>query len=148
MNNLLFLCENGRIYKFANSFCSLSFLLQECEQKTKDLSVQDDSQIPVSDLENQSYVMVERSSPLPADASYSKLWNEYVVKLSGVLCSFIVAFENIKPHHVQTNTGRIGTPISAAYGELSIKWVMGVLLTVFPCIKACSNQKELPKNLR
>lgn len=147
-SNLQFLCENGRIHKFANSFCSLSFLLQECEQKTKDLSVQDDRQIPVSDLENQSYVMVERSFPLPADASYSKLWNEYVVKLSGVLCSFIVAPENIKHHHVQTNIGRIGTSISAAYGELSIKWVMGVLLTVFPCIKACSNQKELPKHLR
>ncbi|KAJ6709641.1 hypothetical protein OIU74_010693, partial [Salix koriyanagi] len=148
MSNLQFLCENGRIHKFANSFCSLSFLLQECEQKTKDMSVQDDRQIPVSDLENQSYVMVERSFPLPADASYSKLWNEYVVKLSGVLCSFIVAPENIKHHHVQTNIGRIGTSISAAYGELSIKWVMGVLLTVFPCIKACSNQKELPKHLR
>eukprot|EP00258_Populus_trichocarpa_P035046 XP_024451065.1 BEACH domain-containing protein B isoform X2 [Populus trichocarpa] len=148
MNNLQFLCENGRIHKFANSFCSLSFLLQECEQNTKDLSVQDDCQIPVSDLENENHVKMERSFPLPADAAYSKLWNEYVVKLSGVLCSFIVAPENIKPHHVQTNTGRIGMPISAAYGELSIKWVMGVLLTVFPCIKACSNQKELPNHLR
>lgn len=148
MNNLQFLCENGRIHKFANSFCSLSFLLQECEQNTKDLSVQDDCQIPVSDLENENHVKMERSFPLPADAAHSKLWNEYVVKLSGVLCSFIVAPENIKPHHVQTNTGRIGMPISAAYGELSIKWVMGVLLTVFPCIKACSNQKELPNHLR
>ncbi|KAJ6939644.1 BEACH domain-containing protein lvsC isoform X3 [Populus alba x Populus x berolinensis] len=148
MNNLQFLCENGRIHKFANSFCSLSFLLQECEQNTKDLSVQDDCQIPVSDLENENYVKMEQSFPLPADAAYSKLWNEYVVKLSGVLCSFIVSPENIKPHHVQTNTGRIGMPISAAYGELSIKWVMGVLLTVFPCIKACSNQKELPNHLR
>lgn len=148
MNNLQFLCENGRIHKFANSFCSLSFLLQECERNTKDLSVQDDCQIPVSDLENENHVKMERSFPLPADAAYSKLWNEYVVKLSGVLCSFIVAPENIKPHHVQTNTGRIGMPISAAYGELSIKWVMGVLLTVFPCIKACSNQKELPNHLR
>lgn len=39
-------------------------------------------------------------------------------------------------------------PVSSVYGELSIKWFMRVLLTVFPCIKACSNQNELPNHLR
>ncbi|CAK7347274.1 unnamed protein product [Dovyalis caffra] len=102
---------------------------------------------PFCDLENVNHANMERTFPLPADASYSKIWNEYIVKLSGVLCSFIVPPENDKPHHVQANTGRIGMPISAAYVELSIKWLVGVLRTVFPCIRACSNQKELPNHL-
>lgn len=104
--------------------------------------------MPVSDLKSESHVKIKQSFPLLADASYSELWNEYVVKLSRVLCSFIVASEDIKSNHVQVNTGRVAMPVSSAYSELSIKWVMRVLLTVFSCIKACSNQNELPSHLR
>jgi hypothetical protein len=39
-------------------------------------------------------------------------------------------------------------PVSSSYCELSIKWVMRVLFTIFPCIKACSNQNDLPSYLR
>ncbi|XP_037496380.1 BEACH domain-containing protein B [Jatropha curcas] len=147
LNNLQFLCENGRIHKFANSFCSLAFMLQEYMQKSEDFSMQDDFGMPVIDL-ILNRVQTELCFPLPADASYSQLWNEYVVKLSRVLCSFIASPENIKSHHAPATSGRIAMAISSAYSELSIKWAMRVLFTIFPCIKACSNQNILPSYLR
>ncbi|KAG8632803.1 hypothetical protein MANES_18G056822v8 [Manihot esculenta] len=147
LNNLQFLCENGRIHKFANSFCSLAFMLQEYRQKTKDLSIQDDIQLPVFDS-SENHVKMELSFSFPAGASYSQFWNEYVDKLSRVLCSFIATPESNKPHHVPASTGRITMPISSLYSELSIKWTMRVLVTVFPCIKACSVRTELPSYLR
>ncbi|XP_057986936.1 BEACH domain-containing protein B isoform X2 [Hevea brasiliensis] len=147
LNNLQFLCENGRIHKFANSFCSLAFMLQEYKQKIKDLSIQDDFQMPVLDS-SENHVKRELSFPFPAGDSYSQFWNEYVDKLSRVLCSFIATPESTKSHQIPASTGRITMPISSLYSELSIKWAMRVLLTVFPCIKACSNQNELPSHLR
>uniref|UniRef100_A0A2P2MSM7 BEACH domain-containing protein lvsC isoform X1 n=1 Tax=Rhizophora mucronata TaxID=61149 RepID=A0A2P2MSM7_RHIMU len=148
LSNLQFLCENGRIHKFANSFCSLAFMLQERKQETKDLSTQDDCQLLFSEPKYESHVKMGPSVPLLADASYSQGWNGYVVQLSRVLCSFIVAPESNKSHHVQLRTSGTPMPISSSYSEFSIKWVMRVLLTVFPCMKACSNQNELPSHMR
>ncbi|CAN1248861.1 BEACH domain-containing protein B [Linum perenne] len=137
LSSLQYLCENGRIQKFANSFCSLAFMLQDYRQKIKEA----DSNLPLFDLKSESHVMLQPSFPLRADASHSHLWSEHVVKLSRVLCSFVVAPETIKS---QINCGPTVIPVSSAYGELSIRWVMRVLLTIFPCMKACSNQNELP----
>ncbi|KAH7567643.1 hypothetical protein JRO89_XS07G0111300 [Xanthoceras sorbifolium] len=147
LNNLQFLCENGRVHKFANSFCSPAYLLQEYKQQRKDLPVQKDFQMFGLDLKDVKKHLTESSVPVSENASYSELWSDYVVKLSRVLCSFL-APEDAKPHHGQVTTGRITTPVSSVYGELSIRWVMRVLLTVFPCIKACSNENELPSHLR
>lgn len=122
-------------------------MLQEYRQKTKDLSIQDDIQLPVFDS-SENHVKMELSFSFPAGASYSQFWNEYVDKLSRVLCSFIATPESNKPHHVPASTGRITMPISSLYSELSIKWTMRVLVTVFPCIKACSVRTELPSYLR
>lgn len=85
---------------------------------------------------------------LPANGSYSQVWCDYVLKLTGVLCSFLPSSEYIKSDDVDLSTGRIAVSISSSYGELSIRWVMRVLQTVFPCIKACSNQNELTSHLR
>ncbi|KAK2659945.1 hypothetical protein Ddye_006478 [Dipteronia dyeriana] len=147
LNNLQFLCENGRVHKFANSFCSPAYMFQEDKQQRKDLAVQDDFQMSGLDLKNVKKRLTELSVPVSENASYSELWSDYVVKLSRVLCSFLVP-EDAKPHHGQVTTGRIAIPVSSVYGELSIRWVMRVLLTVFPCIKACSNENELPSHLR
>ncbi|KAJ8762560.1 hypothetical protein K2173_007999 [Erythroxylum novogranatense] len=148
LSNLQFLCENGRIHKFANSFCSLAFMLHEHKQKNKDTSSQKDVQLLFSDLKSDNHVKMETSFPLSANMSYSQLWNEYVVSMSGVLCSFVASLENNKSRKIQVNSGRAAMSISSAYSELSIKWVMRVLLIVFPCLKACSNQNELPSHLR
>ncbi|KAK9271394.1 hypothetical protein L1049_026984 [Liquidambar formosana] len=150
LNNLQFLCENGRVHKFANSFCSPAFMFQEYKLQNKDLSSQDNFQMPVFESKNENHVEVyitEPSVPLSVNASYSHYWIDYVAKLGRVLCSFLLAPEDNK-FHVQVSAGRNAMPVSAVYGELSIKWVMRVLLTVFPCIKACSNQNELPGHLR
>ncbi|XP_022773061.1 BEACH domain-containing protein B-like isoform X4 [Durio zibethinus] len=150
VNNLQFLCENGRVHKFANSFCSPAFMLQEFKQQMKDSVLQDGSQTSIFDLKNdnstESY-LAEPSAPLLENISYHQLWNDCVVKLSRVLCSFLLAPEDVKFRYGQATSGRIPTSISSVYAELSIKWVMRVLLTVFPCIKACSNQNEFPNHL-
>lgn len=92
--------------------------------------------------------IAETSVALPANVSYSQLWSDYAVKLSRVFCSFLPASEDIKSHDLEASTGQTVVAVSSLYGELSIKWVMRVLVTVFPCIKACSNQNDLPSHLR
>ncbi|KAL5988451.1 hypothetical protein ACLOJK_036215 [Asimina triloba] len=74
-------------------------------------------------------------------------WNDYAVKLSRLLCSFLLAPEDMEFHCVQASVGRSAVPISLVYWELSVKWIMRVVHTLFPCIKACSNQNELPSHL-
>ncbi|KAH9690313.1 BEACH domain-containing protein B [Citrus sinensis] len=148
VNNLQFLCEDGRVHKFSNSFCSPAFMLQEYKQQRKNLDVQDDFQVSVFDLKNVKRRITEPTVPLSDNASYSQLWSDYVVKLSRVLCTFLLAPEDFKSVQGQAATSRVAIPVSSLYGELSLKWVMRVLLTVFPCIKACSNDNELPSHLR
>lgn len=151
MNNLQFLCENGRVQKFANSFCSPAFMLQEYRQQSKHKSGKLDFQLDIFDSESEKNVKdhVEEPSVAPhANDYYSHNWSVYVVKLSSVLCSFLFAPEDIKSYHVQRSTVRISMPVSSVYSELLIKWFMRVLLTVFPCLKACSNQNDLPIHLR
>lgn len=119
------------------------------EYKAKDLSGQPNFQMPMVDLgsENPVKTHIEETS-LARTANGSQLWSDYAVKLSRVFCSFLPALEDIKSHDLEASTGRTSVAVSSLYGELSIKWVMRVLLTVFPCIKACSNQNELPSHLR
>ena len=145
-----FLCENGRIHKFANSFCSPAFTLQE-EYKLQigELSGQQDFRWPSLDCKYNVAAQSGECSVLPlANLTHIQSWNEYVVKLCRVLCSFLLAPDDVKPHHPQASSIRIMTPVSLVYGDLSIKWVMRVLVAVFPCIKACSNQNDLPAHLR
>ncbi|XP_022633032.1 BEACH domain-containing protein B isoform X2 [Vigna radiata var. radiata] len=151
MISLQFLCENGRVHKFANSFCSPAFLLQDLGQE-KDSTVEHAVGMPgLDNRENKNYVKPDAaviSSGLPSHASFSDIWNDYVVMLSSGLCSFLLAAEGSKSIHVQVSSGRLALPVSSAYYELSIKWVMRVLFTIFPCIKTCSSQSDLPSYLR
>ncbi|XP_075088788.1 BEACH domain-containing protein B isoform X2 [Nicotiana tabacum] len=149
LNNLQFLSENGRVQKFANSFCSLAFMLQEYEEKTDNLLAQDDMEITVSsDKDTTGSEVLETKLSSKPSTPYLKNWHDYVTKLSAVLFSFLLSPEEAEADKSQASTGRNSLPISSAYGELSVKWIIRVLLTVFPCIKACSNQKELPGHLR
>ncbi|MBA0555864.1 hypothetical protein Golob_026015 [Gossypium lobatum] len=149
VNNLQFLCENGRVHKFANSFCSPAFVFQEYIQLMEDSALPEGSQTSPLNLKNdnaESY-LAEPSAPSPEKAPCNQLWNDCVVKLSRVLCSFLLAAEDVKLQHGQATSGRIPTSISSVYAELSVKWVLRVLLQVFPCIRACSNQNEFPNHL-
>ncbi|KAH7524781.1 hypothetical protein FEM48_Zijuj06G0155600 [Ziziphus jujuba var. spinosa] len=126
MNNLQFLCENGRVQKFANSFCSPAFMLQEYKQWTKNKSGKIDFQLDIFDLESEKKVKDQLAQPsvaLHANDFYFQNWNDYVSKLSSVLCSFLLAPEDIKSHNIQISAGRISMPVSSLYIELSIKWV-------------------------
>ncbi|CAL0327334.1 unnamed protein product [Lupinus luteus] len=150
-NNLQFLCENGRVHKFANSFCSPAFVLQDLGLE-KDFSGQQAVGKPGLDIKiNDNSGKPETATAsvgLSPSASFYHFWNDYVVMLSKGLCSFLLVPEGSKSLHVKASSGRHSLPISSAYCELSIKWVMRVLSTIFPCIKACSTQNELPSYLR
>ncbi|KAJ0790760.1 putative transcription factor WD40-like family [Helianthus annuus] len=126
LNNLQFLCENGRVHKFANSFCLPAFVFQEFMQ------------------ENPSSGGIPETSSSSPSCQY---WSNYTVSLSKALYSFVLSIEDLKSHQVQSS-GRSSFPFSSVYGELSIKFIMRVLQTVFPSIKAFSNQTELPSHLR
>lgn len=141
-----FLSENGRVHKFANSFCSLAFTLQKVRLDGNDLpqDVYDNS----DDTSSTEAKGTKDSATVSVKLSYLQSWNDYVAKMSTALFSFLLPSEVSKPHKAQASTGRSNLLMSPAYVELSVKWVIRVLLIVFPCIKACSNQKELPNHLR
>ena len=126
-------------------------MLQEYKQLSNNSSGKHNIQGPDFDFNNENNMKActsEHLVPLPTSASYSQLWNDYIATLGRVLCSFLIAPEHTRSHNVQVSAGRVAMPVSSVYGELAIKWFMRVLLTVFPCIKACSNQNELPNHLR
>ena len=85
---------------------------------------------------------------LSPPAPDSQNWNHYVTNLIAVLCSFLLGFEDAIHQNLQPSTSTSTLPVSSAYLELSIKWFLRVLLTIFPCIKACSYGNELPSHLR
>lgn len=145
-----FLCENGRVHKFANSFCSPVFILQDHKEHVKLLSCQNKSQIPSSDLKEVNRSQrdaAESSASLGSDILYSQVWNAYIAKLSEVLCSFLFVPE-AHNSHAQVPATRAAVPVSSSYCEVSIKWILRILLAIFPCIKACSNHNVLPTHLR
>lgn len=151
LSNLQFLSENGRVHKFANSFCSLAFMLQEyARQLNKYFPVEDELDILVSDRKNMDAMVGDetQSSPLITACGFdSQTWSDYVVNLNKVFCSLLLPSEDMKLRKVQTST-RSNSLLLSTYMELSVQWFLRVLLTVFPCIKACSNQNELPSHLR
>lgn len=150
LNNLQFLCENGRVHKFANSFCLPAFVFQEFMQQRSSLAVEDDAKIP-SSVDSDRKRSIQNTGITETSSSVNtpscQYWSNYTVSLSKTLYSFILTLEDLRSHQVQSS-GRSSFPFSSAYGELSIKFIMRVLLTVFPSIKAFSNQNELPSHLR
>ncbi|CAJ2641153.1 unnamed protein product [Trifolium pratense] len=151
INNLQFLCENGRVQKFANSFCSPAFVLQDLRQG-EDFAGQQAVNLSGPDIrENENYRKSDpamASACLPPNASFSHFWSDYVLMLSKSLCSFLIIPGASQCLNIQPSSGRLALPVSSSYCELSIKWVTRVLFTIFPCIKACSNQNDLPSYLR
>ncbi|KAL5705340.1 hypothetical protein ACHQM5_023655 [Ranunculus cassubicifolius] len=150
LSNLQFLCENGRVHKFANNICWPAFALQEFQHQSVQSSSQADHlEIPVPHPEVAIQGEVSsRELPLVSDGFHFERWNDYAIKLSRVLCSFLLALEDIQLENIQESVGRSAVQVPEKFWELSIKWVMKVLLIVLPCIKACTNQSELPSHLR
>lgn len=86
--------------------------------------------------------------PFPSDPFYSQSWKDYVAKLSATLGYFLVDAKETKLCHAVPTSSRSTILVPAVYAGLSVKWFTRVLLTIFPCIKACSDQKEIPSHLR
>ncbi|XP_050379175.1 BEACH domain-containing protein B isoform X2 [Argentina anserina] len=149
--NMQFLSQDGRVQKFATSFCSPAFMFQEYKKYSKAISGQQGSQMPAVDLGTGNTVdshIAGVSVALLANGCYPQVWSDYVLELSRVLCSFLPSSEDVKSHDVELSAGRITVPVSTSYCGYSIRWIMKVLQTVFPCIKACSNENDLTSHLR
>ncbi|KAK4276908.1 hypothetical protein QN277_015003 [Acacia crassicarpa] len=163
-NNMQFLRENGRVQKFATSVCSPAFMLIDMWQE-KDLARKHQCGTPDQDIHNENWVKPDlalASGGISISSSFSIIWNDYVFKLSSILCSFLLTPGGSESHKVimptssqyceqrwQQQKGLISLGgASSHYCEHSIKWVMRVLLTIFPCIKACSSHNKFPFHLR
>ncbi|XP_038974909.1 BEACH domain-containing protein B isoform X2 [Phoenix dactylifera] len=150
LNNMQFLYENGRIHKFANSICWPAFTLQELNQRMMSSSMRESQVINLNSTKNSTERILSAETSVQDETYYLNIteWKAYSIKLSRALCSFLLAPEDIDFHHGQASVGQSSLPISLAYWELSIRWVVKVLLTVFPCIKACANERQLPNHIR
>ncbi|KAH0452153.1 hypothetical protein IEQ34_019452 [Dendrobium chrysotoxum] len=150
MNNLQFICENGRIHKFANSVCWPAFMLQEL-QVSFGLAASDSQVVnPHLTKDSSDISSVKIASFFDtsgSDCSNLTEWTRYSIGLSRALCSFLLAPEDIESEHDEASL-KSSMSVSLCYWELSIRWTMKVLLTIFPCIKACSNETELPNHIR
>lgn len=91
---------------------------------------------------------VEMSPSDQLHGSYLHLWQDYVARLSAVLCHFLLEAKESRYSCFQPSISRSTIATSPAYAELSVKWFTRVLLTVFTCIKACLDQSEMPSHLR
>ncbi|GAB2247807.1 hypothetical protein Droror1_Dr00007689 [Drosera rotundifolia] len=147
---LQFISENGRVHKFANSFCSAAFMLHGYNEEEVNLMLQLDTSMPDSVLE----AFINAKSPnsefcdlLTRFSFFIKSWRDYALTLSRVLCLFILSPEEERPSIVDGSSGRNVLLVSTAYRELSMRWFLKVLLSVFHCIKACLGQDELPAYL-
>lgn len=90
----------------------------------------------------------ELSPPLLSDPTYVQHWKDYVTRLSTALSYFLLDAKENALCRVLPSSSRNTILVSTVYAELSVKWFMSVLHTVFPCIKACSDKKEIPSHLR
>lgn len=138
------------MHKFANSFCTPAFALYDFEQRKEELCVEDDlgNSASTSKHEIDEKVWRKESSIVLSAGEFIKYWHHYALTLGQSLCSFIVALEDTKCDSVEGSTCRHNLPVSSLFSEISVRWILRVLLIVFPCIKAYSNQGDLPTYLR
>ncbi|XP_044956208.1 BEACH domain-containing protein B-like isoform X2 [Hordeum vulgare subsp. vulgare] len=132
VNNLEFLCENGLVHKFANSISWPAFMIKEFHRQ-KDTT---------------KTLLALNSISGPVHFLNIAEWNDYSLKLSIALCSFILPSNVIKCCSDETAINQITASIPSAYQEQSVRWMIRVLLTVFLCIKACACESELPSHIK
>ncbi|XP_073132382.1 BEACH domain-containing protein B isoform X2 [Henckelia pumila] len=146
-NNLQFLYENGRVHKFANSFCSLAFMIQEYIQSN--LSVRDnENEFEEKGTSASKVSKAELSHAFLSDPSFLPHWEDYTSRLSASLCHLVLEAKETELFFVQPTISKNSLLVTGVYAELAVKWFTRVLLTVFQCIKACSDKNEMPSHLR
>ncbi|KAJ0974642.1 hypothetical protein J5N97_016607 [Dioscorea zingiberensis] len=149
LNNLQYLCENGRIHKLANSICWPAFMFQEFQQQRINSFSLDSQFVNLNSSEEASgRILSAEFLVVDQTENFDLQWKDYAINLSNTLCSFLLNSEDIKSQQNRGTVGQNLLSVSLAYRELSIRWFMKVLLIVFPCIIACSNESELPGHIR
>jgi len=132
VNSLHFLCENGRVHKFANCICWPAFMFKKFQQQ--------------KDNTMASHALDSVSGPICfLDITD---WNDYSVKLSNALCSFILPSKDIDYWSDEIAVSQIAVSIPSAYLEQSVRWIIRILMTVFLCIRACTSESALPNHIK
>lgn len=147
--NLQYLCENGRIHKLANSICWPTFMFQEFQQQGINSFSLDSQFVNLNSSQETSQRILSDEFPaldLTEDADLK--WKDYAIMLSNALCSFLLNSEDVTSSQNHVTVSQSSLSVSLAYRELSIRWFMRVLLIVFPCIIACSNESVLPSHIK
>lgn len=135
------------MHKFANSFCSLAFMIQEYIQNN--LSVRDDENEFEEKGTSASKVSKSKlSRAFLSDPSFLPLWEDYTFRLSASFCHLLLEVRDTELYFSQPTTSKNSILVSGVYAELAVKWFTRVLLTVFPCIKACSDKNEMSCHIR
>ncbi|KAF8687356.1 hypothetical protein HU200_043042 [Digitaria exilis] len=132
VNNLQFLCENGRVHKFANCICWPAFMIQKFHRQKDNTKAS-----PALDSVTSSIFFLDITE-----------WNDYSVKLSNALCSFILPSKDIEHCSDEIAVSQIAISIPLSYLEKSVRWIIRILMTVFLCIKACTSESELPNHIK
>lgn len=125
-------------------------MLQEFNRRMMSSSMHEFQVVNLNPTKNNDERIFSAETSVQDETYYLNIteWKAYSIKLSRTLCSFLLAPEDINFHHGQASVGQSSLPIWLAYWELSIRWVVKVLLAVFPCIKACANESQLPNHIR
>ncbi|XP_040380752.1 BEACH domain-containing protein B-like isoform X2 [Oryza brachyantha] len=132
VNNLQFLCENGRVHKFANCICWPAFMILDFHRQR----------------DNTRTSLASDSISGPIYFLDITEWSDYSAKLSSALCSFIIPSKDINNYADEIACNKISLSIPSAYREQSVRWIIRVLMTVFLCIKACTSETELPYHIK
>ncbi|KAL6873753.1 hypothetical protein ACP4OV_013835 [Aristida adscensionis] len=132
VNNLQFLCESGRVHKFANCICWPAFMIQEFSWQ-KDCT---STSLALDSVSGPTYFL---------DITE---WNDYSVQLSDALCSFVLPSKGMKYSSDETGGSHISVSIPSAYREQSVRWIIRVLLAIFLCIKTCTSETELSNHIK
>eukprot|EP01018_Ginkgo_biloba_P014188 Gb_28819 [translate_table: standard] len=154
LNSLQFLFENGGINRLADAIRWSAFRLLEIELPHSDISgaFEPDKLITVSQADGGFPLERGFIDSLPVesctventlDRHNLQGWNLHLVHLCRILCSFLVPAGDIQTLSSELFDGQGAIGVSASYWELAVKWILKVLLSVFPLKKACCDQDEM-----
>ncbi|KAH9329817.1 hypothetical protein KI387_001925, partial [Taxus chinensis] len=143
LNSLQFLFESGGIHKFADiirwsAFVLPVFVLPESDiLGTLEISQfitgsGDDTEPFAEHVFTGSLPVGFGSSEVVMDGDNMHKWNFHVAHLCRILWSFHVPFRDINSLSSHVNCGQSSIGVSSSYLELATKWILKVLLSIFP----------------
>ncbi|XP_057837661.2 BEACH domain-containing protein B isoform X1 [Cryptomeria japonica] len=158
LNSLQFLFENEGVTKFSDIIRWSAFVLPVLELPESDIletgqlitgSNDDRALFPEGFLTGSSSVRFDFSEgAMDGDKYNINKWGFHVAHLCRILCSFLVPSGNIDSLSSQFFSGQGSTGVSFSYLELATRWILKVLLSIFPGKSVCSHWEEMLRDPR